>query len=185
MACVFFIHDLTGKILFGSDEPLCQGLLLGHEPWEWMPSEDAERVRMAFARAVMGEVVEERCSVCVNERTHRVRVKYAPCELQGHRYVIAFTQMVEEDFERLSAREVDILQRFPTHSIEEISHMLHISVATVRSHKQHIMEKLELANTNELIEFATRHTCFENFPMHPIFFEHGDCPNCAKPFRPA
>ncbi len=185
MACVLFIHDLTGTILFGSDAPLCEGLLLGRKPWEWMQPEDAKRVQMAFARAVMGEVTVESCTVCINERTYRVRVKYAPCELDGRRYIIAFTQAVDEAFERLSDREAEILQRFARDSIDEISGSLHISVATVRSHRQHIMEKLGLKNTHQLIEFATRHTCFEDFPMNPIFFEHGDCPNCSKPFRPA
>jgi hypothetical protein len=42
------------------------------------------------------------------------------------------------------------------------------------------MEKLGFENTHQLIEFATRYTCFENFTLHPAFVERCYCPHCGK-----
>jgi two-component system invasion response regulator UvrY len=60
--------------------------------------------------------------------------------------------------EQLSDREFEIFRllaagRGPT----EIAEQLHLSVKTVSTHKTHILEKLNLGNTAELVRYALEH----------------------------
>lgn len=58
----------------------------------------------------------------------------------------------------LSKRETEILRLFAEgHSNTDISEKLFISIRTVESHKNHIMQKLNLKSTVDLIKFAIRH----------------------------
>ena len=65
---------------------------------------------------------------------------------------------VENDgFADLSEREVEILQLYAEgKSTREISEKLFISVKTVGTHKQHILEKLNLKNNADIIKFALK-----------------------------
>ncbi len=59
--------------------------------------------------------------------------------------------------EQLSKREIEILKLFAEGtSNQEIADKLFISVRTVESHKNHIMQKLELKNTVDLVKFAIK-----------------------------
>lgn len=63
----------------------------------------------------------------------------------------------EKDLESLSAREQEILKLFSEgQSNKQIADALFISIRTVESHKNHIMQKLELKSTVDLIKFAIR-----------------------------
>ncbi len=58
----------------------------------------------------------------------------------------------------LSKREIEILKLCAEgYTNKDISDMLFICVRTVESHKTHIMQKLELKTTAELIRFAVKH----------------------------
>lgn len=60
-------------------------------------------------------------------------------------------------FSDLSEREVEILQLFAEgKSTREISEKLFISVKTVGTHKQHILEKLDLKTNADIIKFALK-----------------------------
>lgn len=62
----------------------------------------------------------------------------------------------------LSKRELEILKLFVEgKSNKEIADMLFISCRTVESHKNHIMQKLELKSTVELIKFAIKNNIIE------------------------
>jgi DNA-binding NarL/FixJ family response regulator len=65
---------------------------------------------------------------------------------------------IEADgFADLSEREVEILQLYAEgKSTREISEKLFISVKTVGTHKQHILEKLNLKNNADIIKFALK-----------------------------
>lgn len=66
-------------------------------------------------------------------------------------------QQVEKTEEKLTNREIEILKLFASSlSNQEIADKLFISVRTVESHKNHIMQKLELKSTVDLIKFAIR-----------------------------
>lgn len=63
----------------------------------------------------------------------------------------------EKDLESLSGREQEVLKLFSEgQSNKEIADTLFISIRTVESHKNHIMQKLELKSTVDLIKFAIR-----------------------------
>ncbi len=59
--------------------------------------------------------------------------------------------------DKLSAREIEILKYFAGGmSNQEIADKLFISIRTVESHKNHIMQKLELKSTVDLIKYAIK-----------------------------
>jgi DNA-binding NarL/FixJ family response regulator len=66
------------------------------------------------------------------------------------------------DLTDLSKREIEILRMlaegFPNN---EIAEKLFISIRTVESHKSHIMQKLEIHTTVELVKFAIRNKLIE------------------------
>ncbi|MDP1622535.1 MAG: response regulator transcription factor [Bacteroidales bacterium] len=62
----------------------------------------------------------------------------------------------------LTSREIEILKLFAEGFInKEISDQLEISIRTVETHKNHIMKKLELKSTVELIKYAIRNKIVE------------------------
>ena len=62
----------------------------------------------------------------------------------------------------LSTREVEILQLWGnSYTNKEISDRLFISVRTVESHKNHIMQKLNLKTTVDMVKFAIKNNIIE------------------------
>lgn len=62
----------------------------------------------------------------------------------------------------LSKRELEILKLFAEgHSNPQIAEKLFISTRTVESHKNHIMQKLSLKSTVDLVKFAIKHQIIE------------------------
>ncbi len=62
----------------------------------------------------------------------------------------------------LSARETEVLKLFVNGlTNQEIADKLFISIRTVESHKNHIMQKLELKSTVELVKYAIKHKITE------------------------
>lgn len=68
----------------------------------------------------------------------------------------------EKEEKTLSRRELEILKLFAEgHTNQEIADKLFISIRTVESHKNHIMTKLELRSTVDLIKFAIKNNIIE------------------------
>jgi DNA-binding NarL/FixJ family response regulator len=66
-------------------------------------------------------------------------------------------QGVDDRFDTLSEREREILQLIAEgHSNKEIAGMLFVSPATVETHRSHILQKLDIHNTAELVLYAVR-----------------------------
>ena len=62
---------------------------------------------------------------------------------------------------RLSAREREILQLIAEgKSIAEMADLLTLSASTVYTHRTHLLEKLELSTTADLVRFALEHRSF-------------------------
>jgi DNA-binding NarL/FixJ family response regulator len=65
---------------------------------------------------------------------------------------------INNPHELLSKREIEILKMFAEGFInKEIADRLFISIRTVESHKNHIMQKLNLKTQVELVKYAIRH----------------------------
>lgn len=74
----------------------------------------------------------------------------------------AQNEELTEKKESLSVRETEILKLFAQGlSNQEIADKLFISIRTVESHKNHIMQKLELKSTVDLIKFAIKNKIIE------------------------
>lgn len=62
----------------------------------------------------------------------------------------------------LSSREIEILKLWgDSHSNHEIADRFFISVRTVESHKNHIMQKLNLKSTVDMVKFAIKNNIIE------------------------
>ena len=62
----------------------------------------------------------------------------------------------------MTTREIEILRLYAAgHINKEISEKLDISIRTVETHKNHIMKKLELKSTVDLIKFAIKNNFAE------------------------
>lgn len=76
-------------------------------------------------------------------------------------YIEKAKSIVEEvlnPYEVLSKREIEILKMFAEGFInKEIADRLFISIRTVESHKNHIMQKLNLKTQVELVKYAIKH----------------------------
>lgn len=71
-------------------------------------------------------------------------------------------QQPEKSEDKLTTREIEILKLFASGmSNQEIADELFISIRTVESHKNHIMQKLELKSTVEMIRFAIKNKIVE------------------------
>lgn len=71
-------------------------------------------------------------------------------------------QLPEKHEDKLTVREIEILKLFAGgKSNQEIADELFISIRTVESHKNHIMQKLELKSTVDLIKFAIKNKIVE------------------------
>lgn len=67
-----------------------------------------------------------------------------------------------EDISSLSARQIEILKLWGNSCTnQEIADQLFISVRTVESHKNHIMQKLKLKNTVDLVKFSIKNNIIE------------------------
>jgi DNA-binding NarL/FixJ family response regulator len=66
------------------------------------------------------------------------------------------------DIENLSARQIEILKLWGDNfSNREIADKLFISLRTVETHKNHIMQKLNLKTTVDMVKFAIRNNLIE------------------------
>ena len=66
-------------------------------------------------------------------------------------------QPVEDSLSLLTDREREVLQLIAEGKTnKEIATLLSVSINTVETHRKHIMEKLDLHNTAELVRFAIR-----------------------------
>src|SRR5262249_25524198 len=64
---------------------------------------------------------------------------------------------IPDRFESLSEREREVFQLIAEgHSNKEIADMLCVSPATVETHRAHILQKLDVHNTAELVLYAVR-----------------------------
>jgi two-component system response regulator NreC len=64
----------------------------------------------------------------------------------------------ESSYDRLTNREREVLQLIAEgHTIKDIAAHLSISEKTIRTHRRHLMNKLDIHNTAELTLYALRH----------------------------
>ncbi len=69
---------------------------------------------------------------------------------------------IEKSSEILTTREIEVLKLYVEGLInKEISDKLNISIRTVETHKNHIMRKLGLKSTVEMVKFAIRNKIVE------------------------
>jgi two-component system response regulator NreC len=88
-----------------------------------------------------------------NSITHLLLNKYIS-KLQSHKK--------DNNSSNLSAREIEIVKLWgDSHTNKEIADILFISVRTVESHKNHIMQKLNLRTSVDLIKFAIKNNIIE------------------------
>jgi two-component system response regulator NreC len=72
-------------------------------------------------------------------------------------YIRRAEAIEESSYDRLTDREREVLQLVAEgHSSREIAELLHITERTVRAHRGHLMDKLDIHSTAELAQYAIR-----------------------------
>lgn len=72
-------------------------------------------------------------------------------------YVRNLSSEKKTEIDTLTAKEREVLQLVAEgHSTKEIAALLFVSVPTIETHRQHVMEKLHLYNVAELTKYAIR-----------------------------
>jgi two-component system response regulator NreC len=72
-------------------------------------------------------------------------------------YICRAEAMEENSYDRLTDREREVLQLIAEgHSSGEIAELLHITERTVRAHRGHLMDKLDIHSAAELAQYAIR-----------------------------
>lgn len=72
-------------------------------------------------------------------------------------YIRKAEATIESSYDRLTNREREVLQLIAEgHSTREIAELLHITERTVRAHRGHLMDKLDIHSTAELAQYAIR-----------------------------
>ena len=73
----------------------------------------------------------------------------------------------EPSFEKLTSREIDVLRVLAQgHSNKEIAAELFVSVATVKTHVEHIIQKLQVSDRTQAAVLAVTHGLLEMQPRH-------------------
>lgn len=71
-------------------------------------------------------------------------------------------QLPANEIKQLSARQIEILKLWgQSLSNQQIADKLYISVRTVETHKNHIMQKLNLKSTVDMVKFAIKNNIIE------------------------
>ena len=66
-------------------------------------------------------------------------------------------KQVEDNLHRLTERELEVLRLIAEgNTNKHIASLLSVSVNTIETHRKHIMEKLDLHNTADIVRFAVR-----------------------------
>ncbi len=80
-----------------------------------------------------------------------------------NRYIIKLKQNVDKpDGPSLSSREMEIMKLWGnSYTNREIANKLFLSVRTVETHKNHIMQKLNLKTSVDMVKFAIRNNIIE------------------------
>ncbi len=72
-------------------------------------------------------------------------------------YIRQAEAMTLDSYDKLTNREREVLQLVAEgHSTRGIAELLHITEGTVRSHRAHLMNKLDIHSTAELTQYASR-----------------------------
>lgn len=72
-------------------------------------------------------------------------------------YIRQAEAMAKNSYDKLTNREREVLQLIAEgHSTPEIAELLHISEKTVRAHRAHLMDKLDIHSTAGLTRYAIR-----------------------------
>ena len=101
--------------------------------------------------------VDELVQAIHSVRTHRTYLSPDIADLIVEDYVRHPQTAGEPLSAVLSAREREVLQLLAEgHAIKETAFHLHVSSKTVQTHRSHIMKKLNVHSTAELVKFAVR-----------------------------
>ncbi len=82
---------------------------------------------------------------------------YSPQPRISHQMEFCAGTGNDDPYETLTAREKQVLRLVALgHSNKEVAEFLGVSIKTAMSHREHVMEKLDLHSRTDVIEFAIR-----------------------------
>lgn len=146
------ICDWNGKVKWiSSAETRAR---LGEDSWANLIPADAERMKVAVARAVA--LNEKHMLEVTTDIDNRYRVWLWPIG-NPDLAVCAFCLLIPPQIGRLATRERQFLRLLAQGlSMKEIASDMDVSVNTVHTHMRNVRDKLALESPNEVVAFAAR-----------------------------
>lgn len=136
---------------------LCRDLILGTPAWQWVTSENVEAVKTAYSRClIFNEPQRFQAEISIDGRSVEANVWLQPTDISEAK-IIATSVRLPSRVRLLTESERNIL-RLTGEGIapKEMADELHISRATVDTHRRNIMKKLRFDDTHKFQAFAVR-----------------------------
>lgn len=155
------LHETDGRIAWlWVTNPIVadKDRYIGTPPWGWIAEDDRERVRIAFALALLGESREPmRYQLEPVQHGGHWTVETLWVRLPTHEYpVIGISRTFNSVVENLSPRERQVARLLPEHTSKEVAKVLGISASTVDSFRGRLGIKVGLTG-NQLLAWCQDH----------------------------
>lgn len=134
---------------------------IGTVPWAWIADSDRDRVKAAFAFALMGECrAAVKYQLDVQQHGGHWTAETFWARLPTHDLpIVGISRTYSSVVDNLSAREKQIAKLLPSHTAKQIARELNISTSTVESFRGRIGIKINFSG-NELIAWCSEHHDF-------------------------
>lgn len=136
---------------------LCKERVLGTPAWDWVTSDNLEAVKTAYARCLtLGEPQRFQAEISIDGRSVDSDVWLHPTELTEAR-IIATSIRLPSRVRLLTDSERNVLRLIGEGiAPKAIAGELHVTRATIDSHRRNIMKKLRIDDAHKLQAFAVR-----------------------------
>ena len=136
---------------------LCRELVLGTPAWNWVTSDNIEAVKTAYSRCLtLNEPQRFQAEISIDGRSVDADVWLQPTDINEAK-IIATSIRLPSRIRLLTEAERNVL-KLTGQGIapKDIADELHVSRATVDSHRRNIMKKLRIDDSHKPQAFAVR-----------------------------
>jgi len=135
----------------------CSDLVLGTPAWQWVTSDNVERVKTAYSRClVLHEPQQFTAEVSIDGRSVDIAVWLLPVGLEEVRIVAKSTRLPTR-IRELTTTEREVLRLTGAGLAPKvIATRMNVERTTVDTHRRNIMSKLRIDNSHEFQAFAVR-----------------------------
>lgn len=152
--------DRQGRFVWVDEKApwgLCKDIILGTPAWNWVTSDNVDSVKTAYSRClILNEPQRFQAEISIDGRSVDADVWLQPTDLDEAK-IIATSVRLPSRIRLLTESERNVLKLTGEGvSPKDIAEELHVSRATIDSHRRNIMKKLRIDDAHKLQAFAVR-----------------------------